>query len=152
MGLLGGLGKILKLAAPVAGFALGGPLGGMIGGAASSALSGAGKDASAEKRSKQALDMATGRNAELSPLRSKALSMALQQQPERENLDALFADPGNPYARTISRPAPRQMMPGLLGGRQPNTATPVAPPPRQMPQGGGPGGILGRLFAQRGLR
>lgn len=84
------------------------------------AISGAKKGAKADKQSQQALDMATGRNAELAPLRSKALQLALQGQPQRENLDAIFADPGNPYARVLPR----------------NTATPTAPlglPPQAAP-------------------
>ena len=101
MGLnIGGLLKGALGALPVVGQAV------SIGSGILGAISGGKKDARADKRSGQALDMAMGRNAELEPLRNRALAMAMKGQPDRENLDSMFADPGNPYARTISRAAP----------------------------------------------
>lgn len=45
------------------------------------------------------------------PLRERARAMAMAPIPERENLDAMFADPGNPYARRMARPAPAAVAP-----------------------------------------
>lgn len=100
---MGLLGSILKLAAPVAGFALGGPLGGMIGGAASSALGGAESGAKASKLNKQQLAIAKERYDAGAPFRSKLAQQAFSLPTQREDLSSIFADVGNPYARPISR-------------------------------------------------
>lgn len=84
----GAIKKVAKYALPVAGM-----------------IAGAKKGDQADQQSQQALDMALARNKELEPLKNRALALALRGQPDRENLDSMFADPGNPYARTISRAA-----------------------------------------------
>ena len=101
------------------------------------AVTGAKKGSQANKQSQQALDMALGRHKELSPLRTRALDLSMRKQPQRENLDSLFADPGNPYARTISRPQQPMMLEGMLGQRP--AAPPVAQQPMAPPVPGGKG-------------
>lgn len=115
------LGKILKVAAPVAGFALGGPLGAGLGSAIAGGVSGAENSAKAGKLTKQQNAIAMGNWNDTAPLRSKALQMALAPRAEREDTSALFADPGNPYSRTVPRPA--------AAAPPPAAPPPVAPPP-----------------------
>lgn len=100
------------------------------------ALRGAGRAGKASRLNQQALDLAKRRYQELGPFRSQLASLA--QRPlmtEREDLSALFADPGNPYARAIPR----------------SPTTPVAMPPPIQPGrpvigGGRPRGLPMRQF------
>lgn len=112
------LGKVVKYAAPVAGFALGGPLGGAIGGAVSQGIAGAEKGSSADKKRKQALDIRMREWEAGAPLRSRARSMAMQGPPQRRDLGTLFNDTTNPYARRPMGPVAPPPPPG-----------PTLPPP-----------------------
>jgi hypothetical protein len=147
MGFLDGL---LKLAAPVAGFALGGPLGGMIGGAASSALGGAQAGAKADKASALQLALQKQRHDAGQPYRDKLPGLVAGLPTQRENLDSIFSDPGNPYARTISRPpAPSPMgapVPPMNQGGSPFMSQPQIPPGLQNAI---PRGLLQKILAKQ---
>lgn len=94
---MGWLGKILGGAA---GFALGGPMGAGLGASLGSSID---SQASADKLNKQAQGYAQQRYAAGAPFRSKLAEVALNLPSERPDLSGIFADPGNPYARPVSR-------------------------------------------------
>jgi hypothetical protein len=156
MGLFSGLGKILKVAAPVAGLALGGPLGAAAGGALSGLIGGSQKAGQGDKNRSQADQIAMQRYQSLAPLRQKALAMAQSGfGGQRPSLAAGFAGRGNPYERPqMVRPGQAPPMPPGLGG--PMGQTPERPSPLPMGMGGpqigpgnpnAPGGGLGSLRA-----
>lgn len=130
---MGFLGDVLKVAAPVAGFALGGPAGAMLGSAVAGGVSGAQKDAKANKMSQQAQNIAMGNWNQTAPLRSRALEMAMAPRAQREDTSALFADPGNPYSRVVSRPSADLS----------RVAGPVAPAEASSPSPTGQGHLMG---------
>jgi hypothetical protein len=96
-------------------------------------IAGAKKGAKADKYQQQALDYARQRDAGLEPVRQRALQMALAQRPQRPDLSAMFADPGNPYARAAGQP-------DFGGPPAPAAPPPIGPIARPM---GGPGGPMG---------
>lgn len=151
MSLFSGLGKILKVAAPIAGFALGGPLGSMIGGGVSSLIGGAQKSGQGDKNRQQAEQIAMQRYQSLAPLRAKALAMAERGfGGQRPNLSAGFAS-GNPFQRIPQQVLPAQ--PSGIGGAMQERG--LGGPPGLAFGGGGPqvgpgnpdasGRLLGRL-------
>lgn len=137
---MGWLGSILKAAAPVAGFALGGPLGAMAGSALSSGIAGAEKGKQADKYRQKQAAYADSRVAAGAPFRSKLAQLAMRPRAQREDLSGLVSDPGNPYARTASRPtlaaqafpppqgpaqSPMTPMGGPMGGMDPRMRRPM---------------------------
>jgi len=132
MGLFGTLGKLVGGAG---GFLLGGPAGAAAG---AGILGGIGGGIDSDKKAKKFNQQATALHAERwkagAPFRSRLTELALNLPSEREDLSALFADPGNPYARVVPRgPAP----PG--GG-----SAPIVP---SRPRGMGLSGLASRAFA-----
>lgn len=136
MGFLSGL---LKVAAPVGGFLLGGPAGAMAGSAIASGISGSEKGAKADKLREQQTAQAQQRFQAGAPFRQRLAELAKRPTAERPDLSALVADPGNPYARVAPRP---QMRPTLAQAAAPQVLAP------SRPTGGlqGLGGGIGRLF------
>lgn len=124
---MGLLGSLLKVAAPVAGFALGGPAGAMLGSGVSGAIQGGEDEAKANKLSDQALRLQMQEYTANAPLRDKARTMALAGQPERKDLSQLFASPGNVYGGYYNGLAHKLMQP-------PTTAQTPVPQPMQAPQ------------------
>lgn len=53
------------------------------------------------------------------PLRGMGIDRLLGPQAQRENLNNLFADSGNPYSRVLERPATAQGMPASWGSQVP---------------------------------
>lgn len=133
-----GLGGFLKSVLPVAASFIPG-VGPIAGAAVGAAMSGIGNQNQAGKLNKQAQGIAMGNWKDTAPLRSKALQMALAPRPQREDLSALFADPGNPYSRVVPRPAPSADLSRVA------PSAPAAPPGRPVPFFGGKSGVLSGL-------
>ena len=102
------------------------------------------RQAKADKYRGKGLDLALGEYTRRAPIRNRALDLALRGLPSRPDLSSDFADPTNPFARSI----------GPLQSLDPVGAPPVPRPPSfpsgpggiMGPEGGGvlgPGGILG---------
>lgn len=96
---MGLLGSLLKVAAPVAGFALGGPAGAAAGSAIGGAIAGSQDQAKAGKLTDQASALKMAEYNQLAPVRQKAIDLALAPNPQRLKLGAIFEDRGNPYNR-----------------------------------------------------
>ena len=131
MGLLGGLGKVLGTVGSIGSF-IPGPWQPFAKGAAvlGGALSGAESGGKADKLQQQRTAQANQRYAELAPFRSKLAALAKRPALQREDTSALFADPGNPYSRSIPRPSPLASLPA------PTSATPIALKPGLFGNGG----------------
>lgn len=102
---MGFLGSLLKVAAPVGGFLLGGPGGAVAGSALASGIAGAEKGAKADKLRQQQMAMAQERFRAGAPFRQRLADLAARPTAQRPDLSALVADPGNPYARVAPRPS-----------------------------------------------
>lgn len=102
---MGFLGSLLKVAAPVGGFLLGGPAGAMAGSAVASGIAGAEKGAQADKLRQQQMAMAQERFKAGAPFRQRLADLAFRPPAQRPDLSGLVADPGNPYARVAPRPS-----------------------------------------------
>jgi hypothetical protein len=119
---MGWLGKALgSVAGGVGGFLLGGPGGAIKGASLAGGLIG-GSDAQGKSDDMLRRAMALKQQGwdARAPLRASTLDRASQPMVGREDLSAIYSDPGNPYARTIPRPMVAQ----------PTTATPIAPRPQ----------------------
>jgi len=133
MGLLGG---ILKSVLPVAASFIPG-VGPIAGAALGAALSGSGNSAKAGKLDKQARNISLGNYNQTAPLRAKAIQLAMRDQPQREDLSSLYADPGNPYSKVVPRPSP-----GGLGQVGQAPTVPLGPPPPPGRARIGPDGLV----------
>lgn len=102
---MGFLGKLLKVAAPVGGFLLGGPAGAAAGSAVASGIAGAEKGAQADKLRQQQMAMAQERFKAGAPFRQRLADLAARPTAQRPDMSGLVADPGNPYARVAPRPS-----------------------------------------------
>lgn len=120
MGIFGTLGKI---AGGVGGFLLGGPAGAAAGYGLANSI---GKEAKANKLNQQVAQYANDRFAAGAPYRSKLAEVALNLPTQRPDLSGIYADPGNPYARPVSRLTAAAFRPAPA-------PPPVAQPPAQDP-------------------
>jgi hypothetical protein len=143
---MGLLDSILKIAAPVGGFLIGGPAGAAAGAGIAGGIAGGNK---ADKASQQQMDLQRQRYEAGAPYRAKLPGLLAAIPTQRENLDSIFSDPGNVYSRQISRPpAPSPMgapVPPMNQGGSPFLSQP------QIPRGmlnAMPPGLLQKVLAK----
>jgi hypothetical protein len=79
------------------------------------AVSGSSDEERAKKLQEQMLGINMADFEARLPLRGMAIDRILGPQAQRENLNGMFADSGNPYSRPMERPAPLPMH-GQAGG------------------------------------
>lgn len=128
---MGWLGDILKIAAPVGGFLVGGPAGAMAGAGIAQGIGAGENQSKANDLTQQAYNTRMGEWNADAPLRARARQVAMQGVPQRPDFSAIFSDPGNPYAKNMRTPQVASWMP-------PNSpAAPVASAPQpQVPTTG----------------
>lgn len=107
---MGFLDSLLPIAGGVGGFLLGGPAGAAAGYGIGKGVAGGNKaQQQADQLQQQAMNIALQRWKEGERYRSALADKAFNLQPQRENLTALYRDPGNPYDRTAAIQLPRAM-------------------------------------------
>lgn len=114
----------------------------MAGSALSSGIGGAEAGAKADKLRQAQQDYANQRFAAGAPFRSKLAALALKGPAQREDLSALVADPGNPYARVAPRPS---LTAQAFGAPTAPSAVPSRPPVPAMGGNALGGGAMGPM-------
>lgn len=121
----------------------------LLAGGLSSLIGGSGAQSQANDLQNQALRLKLQDYTALLPLRAQGLNRLTAPMPQPENLDRLFADPGNPYARSGHLAAPmlpsQDGFPPSQGGSMTGTTDWI----KQQLAGGGVGVPLGTQYAQQ---